>query len=786
MVIEGPATGQDAMSMKDIMQQCACEIDTIIKNATDPAYDFERQVLILQARLNWEFVRNQHFNVPGTEITPFGGYSDISYFDPGLHNSEETGPDVRLAPPINVMGADLYKFIGVMAANAPRVKGVADDIHDPDSMHAAFCADVNIRDIWWKQKIDRKWKALAFHQYVTGPAYVRCVWNTDRIKYGESVEPKIEIQQGPDGMPYPSVTGDTPYANGDSEAHIYSVLEVSHEWELKELCDAKWFNCEVFRNKWELLAKYQGDDGSPGPLDKYRDMDPPDDDATASTYAAEEARGAVSNPSGTGRIKRPNYWRHCERWIRPCVFESIPDQAKRQIFKEHFPDGIYIAKVGSVTCEVDNRKVTDEWEVCRIGRGDKILDRPIGSDVLPINRAIDDLFGMSLETVLRAITQTIMSAGLIDREAMNTKQAIPAEVILTQIPPEKDLRELIFQIPPAHLSDQVRPLIEFARALMQDISGIRPEIAGGGAPTQTYREAKQRKDQALAQLAPQAQAMLDCAQGVAEKLVRLRAKYGAGTVKAQRKSAYGTKTDIADIASLKDTGWHAEADDQFPMTVSDRRDAVYSMLKDFPPEVQQALSVLDPLNISELYELLQIPGFESAVEEQKEKTLADIELLLNEQPIDGPPNPDGTPGPKQPSVPPDVYDNHPLVANIIQKWCVGNRDVQHSNPAGFANVVARFTAEQQLATPSPPPAPPPLKGSVSWTGKLEDFPNLVSEILAGEGLNVPPPAQPQPASPAPAPPPGLAPPAPVGPPTQEAPIPPMPTGPNGPAPPPVQ
>src|SRR3954471_17398395 len=172
MQVIGRAEGSDALTNDEIIRQYDSEITRIIQAAADPAFEFERQVLIVQARLNWQFVKNEHFTVSGAQVTPFGNTTDYSYFDPGLDSfSEQGGPDVRLAPPINCLGADLYKFMGVMAANAPRVKGVADDIHDPESMHSAFCADVNIRDLWWKQKIDRKWKSLAFHQYTTGPAY---------------------------------------------------------------------------------------------------------------------------------------------------------------------------------------------------------------------------------------------------------------------------------------------------------------------------------------------------------------------------------------------------------------------------------------------------------------------------------------------------------------------------------------------------------------------------------------------------------------------------------------
>lgn len=781
MEIVGPAKGTDALTNKDIIARFDSELTKVIQASADPAFEFERQILIVQARLNWEFVKNQHFTVPGAEITPFGNYADWSYFDPGLANSEETGPDIKLAPPVNVLGADLYKFMGVMAANAPRVKGVPDDVCDPDSIHSAFVADVNLRDLWWKQKIDRKWKALAFHQYTTGPGYIRTIWNADAKKYGQSIEPKIEIVQGPDGIPMPQQSGETAYANGDAEVQIYSVLDVAHAYEAKELDQVGWLRCQVMRSKWELLAKYCGCDGEPGPLDKWRESEVPDDDPDASAYTAAEAKEAVSTPSGTGRSKKPNFWRFTEWWLDPYLFEAILDQTVRAMLKEHFPDGLYVARVGSVTVEIDNRKITDEWAICRVGRGEKLLERPIASDVLPLNRAIDDLFGMSIETVLRAITRTVVDNQLLDREALNTNEAVPDEFILTTMPVDGDLNKRIFQVPPAHLSDQVRPLMEFARALMQDIDGIRPELAGGGAPTQTFREAKQRKDQALAQLAPQSQAMLDAAEATGKNLVRLRAKYGAGTVKAQRKTAYGSKTDVVDIASLKDEGWHVEADDNFPMTVVDQRDAVYSMLKEFPPEVQQALSILDPLNITKLTELLQIPGFQSATEEQVQKTLKRIDRLLAEEPVPGMPGPDGQPGPPSPSIQPDSWDNHQLVAPIMAKFMVANDDIRNGNPGGWANLVAAYEEEEKLAAPPPLPPPPPLKGSVSWTGKLEDFPNLVDEILKGEGLAGQPQAAapPLPAGPIPSP-------SPVGQPSLEVPIPPLPGGPQGPQPMPIQ
>jgi hypothetical protein len=398
---------------------------------------------------------------------------------------------------------------------------------------------------------------------------------------------------------------------------------------------------------------------------------------------------------------------------------------------------------------------------------------------------------MAIETILRAITQTIIDAQLFDREAASTKEAVPAEIILTPLPVDGDINKRVYQIPPAHLSDQAIPLLQQLRAAMQDITGIRPELTGGGQPTQTYREAKQRRDQALAQLAPQAQSMRDAGEDIARILVSLRAKYGSGTVKAQRKGAYGVETDVADMADLQTSGWHPESDDQFPLTLSDQRDAVYSLLKDgLPPEVQQALGILDPLNIETLLEYLQISGFTSAIAEQKEKTMQDVDHLLLAQPLPGQPGPDGQPGPPQPSVPPDPFDNHQLAATILSRWLVSPAGQKNAGSPGYANVIAFWQAHNQLAQPPVPPPPPPMKGSMAVSLKAEDAPSLIPALLEAAGL---PPAAlqsqqpaappPGPAGPAPGigiPPPLGGPPSQPGAPAQVNPLPPLPNGPAGP------
>lgn len=746
MTIEGPAP--DALSNDEIIAKYDGAISCICKAAADPQYDPERIYLLNCAKQNLMKIRGQQYGVPGLVGTEYGSITDYVPFS-GMNDGQENGASIRLCPPVNFIGGDAWKYTAVLGQSAPRVKGVADDVQDGESAEAGRNADVNIRDLWEKHKLDRMWRIVAFHQYATGPAFLRGSWNTDAKRYGQSIEPKIDVQIGPDGAPMPVVVGQQAYANGDAEPRVYSILEVSAPWHSRTVAECGFIRCEVMRSKWELLAEYS-EDGKPSKLDQYREGEVPDNDMGAASTTAADVRQSSYTPSGTAQTKKPNEWRHSEYWVQPHLFQAIPEPEVRKIFQDQFPDGLYVARVGSLTMKIDNRCATDEWAVCKVGHTERINDRPICADTVPLQGAVNDLFGMAIETVLRAITQTIMDSQLIDREAYSTKEAIPAEVILTALPVDGDLSKRIYQIPPARLGDQVLPLLNLIRTFWQDINGIRPELTGGGEPTQTYREARQRKEQALLQLAPQSDEMRYAAEDIATILVKLRAKYGAGTVKAQRNGAYGTETDVVDMAALKDSGWHAESDDSFPMTVADTRDSLVTALKEFPPEVQQALSLLDPMNIEAIFELMELPGFESAVRDQVDKTLSgDIPQLLEAQPIDGTPGPDGMPGSKQSSLPPDQYDNHVIVAGLLAKWLVSRtgQKTKASNPAGFANVEAFQAAHQALAIPPPPAPPPPMRSALNWTGKLEDFPNLIPELLEGAGLAAPQGASPAPAGP---------------------------------------
>jgi hypothetical protein len=222
----------------------------------------------------------------------------------------------------------------------------------------------------------------------------------------------------------------------------------------------------------------------------------------------------------------------------------------------------------------------------------------------------------------------------------------------------------------------------------------------------------------------------------------------------KRNGSYGKmETEIADIQQLRADGWHCESDDNFPMSMADRRDAVFSMLKEFPPEIQQALSIADPTNIEQIFDLLQVPGFESKVKDQVEKTQGDIKKLLLEGPVVPPAPPGAPPAPPQPSLPPDPWDNHVIAVGVLGGWLINQSAMAMTNPKGYANVAARWQAQQKLAVPPPPPPPPLVHTGLNVTAKLEDMPQIMNKVMEGAGLGdvqgtpsqMPPPMQKPPA-----------------------------------------
>lgn len=703
----GPAEG--TLSLDEIAHKLEKEMKAALDEIIDPSHDAEQLQRIARAKSNIHFIKGNHFIAPDWVSSGGSEIVDWVVSDSSI-GGDDDGASVKFMYPFNVVGGDCWKYVAVMGQSAPRVKAVPDDLSDIEAERQADNADINVRDLTVKWRLDHVVKDIAYHQWTTGPAFLYSRHVVDGAKNGITLEPTVDLQEQESEfgtLTLPVEGPPKPYENGDSELVVLSVLEVQIlPSTARHMGEVKFLRSQVMLSKFTLISTFPK-------LRKLKNDDILELDSRAATLtAASEAIDSASNASGVGKPQKRNEWPYTEDWFSPDYYEAFSDSL-RDVLKQQFPRGIKVSRVGQYVCDVKHEAVTDCMAVCKTGRGPYIMANPLCSDSIPIQKAVNDFFGLGIETILRAIPRTIVNQQLFDRQAISKNEAIPGEFLFATPPPGQKMDDMLTQTTAARFSDQMTPFLQMMRTYMTDINGMRPELSGGGPPSTTFREAKMRRDQALMQLQPAA----DCQQEAIEDIltigIKQRAKYGVGSISAPaRSNVSGKRMDVADLAELSETGWHLEAESGVPETWAERADKLADLLKNYPPEILQLLGLTDVMNVQQIYDLLHIQGFQSPVFDQIRKMTDVISRLKTEMPVEVPGvvGPDGMQGPpvKTPSVMPEEgIDDPAFCVQFIQRWANGDdgRKTKQTNEAGYGNVKAFLDICQNMMQQAMPPDP---------------------------------------------------------------------------------
>lgn len=675
-----------------------------IASETLSSDDPERLAGINRARRNMLFWQGDQFVFPQWQDD--GASADWAiYAGFSADGGNADGGNPSMAIPINMIRADGAKYAAVVSQRPPAIKAVPDDLADSNSVIASQQQEAVVRECFEREQVRDKQRQMARDQWLTGPTYVLTEYVTDGSKYGYSSEPTIETKEvrHRSGMtltiPVPGKT--KRFANGAVEIRLYNMLSVRHPHEAKSIDECHVLEFAEMHHKSVLLDIYG---------DKVREKDQANSSVSgsAATQQALQALADVESIRHTGRVQRKDYWLYVRRWYQARMYSLIEDKELRAAMQEQYPDGLHAAWVQGRLVDISNERASDKWSVCKSGLDDRILGDALAQDSMQFQRCLNDLVNLAVETVLRAIPRTVIDQSLIDREAMRDNAALPAEMIFTKNTPGRALSDLMGKLPTAEVSSQLAPLAQAIRQFTIDNNGMRPELYGGGQATQTFREALQRKNQALQQIEPFYAQTLLCWCSVASNLVKETAKYASGIIKPKSSgSIFDTEAAIVDLSNLPTTGVHMEAAEGFPMSYAEMVGVLQDLLGQTNPEVIQALGLTDPVNIPIVRELLlSIPGFKSPMEDGVKKAEWVIRQLLQEQPVEQVDPITGFPtGEMQPSLPPDDWDDHQFMADMLTKWMNSKRGINErmANPSGFDNVEARWRAEKLLAMPAQVP-----------------------------------------------------------------------------------
>lgn len=694
----------------DLRRQLADPLRELIRKDLDGPIEAQRVAQIVLAKRNYLYWQSKQYLAPK--------FDDASRVVDWVSVLEGKKPaKLKFASVYNIIYSDGMKFIAVVGQRRQNQKCVADDPDDEKLSEIARDAGAALRRLHRQWRLQHRIKSeLAFHLWVTGPVFGLTRYVANGHKYGWSEEPiwdveskavhpggfrclvcgtKAEAPRCPvcgtpmrpetfekaESMDVPVVRGFEKYANGATELDFLSIFHVSTPFGTKDIPGCSWASVSEMAPKMELKALYE----------ELREQEPSDTEAdSAADIEATQALEEIQAP-GSEQLQiasDTNRWQHEHRWLRPEIYYGFAKSLRDPLFEE-FPKGLRITRVGNKIIKLAHEKLDDYLAVCKTGTGEYISSPALCQPVISIQDDTNDFFNLARETIVRAIPKTIVSSDLIDTVALEKNEPKVAEMIRAKLG-GGDIAKQMGALPMSRFSDQLMPFWMALRETSREIDGIQPAIFGGGETTNTWREASQRKNQALMQLQPPFDEMQNFVSRISENGVREEARYASGNVRIAPEDQSGMEDSYElDLELLEEEGWHVEAEESVPVTYGEKVERLSAVAQE-NPELADSLGMHHPMNVARMQEFFGIDGMYNPGQYERSKALKRIQRLLQEEPI---PQFDPVTGQavmETSSIPPDPFEDkdHAFFAEIFRAWCnsPAGQTQKEKNPRGYENV----------------------------------------------------------------------------------------------------
>jgi len=137
--------------------------------------------------------------------------------------------------------------------------------------------------------------------------------------------------------------------------------------------------------------------------------------------------------------------------------------------------------------------------------------------------------------------------------------------------------------------------------------------------------------------------------------------------------------------------------DEIPHGWGQVKDTLMQLIQTNNPQILEAIGSAS--NLQMLSDSIGLSDFVLPGEDDREKQLEEIQLLLRSQPIQGPPSAQAPQGEMMPSIMPELeVDNHKIEADVAREWLVSEvaRQAKVENEAGYQNVLAHLKMHIQM------------------------------------------------------------------------------------------
>jgi hypothetical protein len=412
-------------------------------------------------------------------------------------------------------------------------------------------------------------------------------------------------------------------------------------------------------------------------------------------------------------------------WLRPAAFNVLHDGDAVKKLKGLYPKGVKVALVNDEFGDASKECLDDCWTLTYNPLSDYLHHDPLGLLLVSIQEITNDLISLTLQTIEHGIGQTFADPEVLNFNAYRQAEAIPGGIYEAKPKSGKTLGEAFHEIKTATLSHEVMPFATQIQSLAQMVSGALPSLFGGALEgSETASQYSMSRAQALQRLQNVWKIFTTAWKQIFGKAIPAYIQEVQEDERDVQRDNDGNFINVfirrAELEG-KIGKVELEANENLPLTWSQRKDIVMMLLQAASPEILAILG--SPENLPAIRDAIGLVDFFVPNEDDRNHQYDEIKLLLNSEPL---PNPMDPMNPEAPSVEIDpIFENHAIEFEVVRKWAVSQAGQQAKidNEAGYRNVLLH--------------------------GKQHYMQMMMTQMQAPEGKGAPPPEKPNPSQEAP-------------------------------------
>lgn len=397
-------------------------------------------------------------------------------------------------------------------------------------------------------------------------------------------------------------------------------------------------------------------------------------------------------------------------WFKNAAYNILGEERSNH-WKKKYPAGIKASFVNDLFGCAKEEALDERWTLEYNPMADYLSNDPLGSLLTAVQEITNDLISLTKQTIEHGVGLTFVDPGVVDLNAYSQTEVTPGALIPSKaISGSKRLSDGFFEIKTANLSGEVMPFGQQIQELAQLASGAMPALFGR-MDADTASQDSMSKSQAQSRLGMAWKTKCIWWKDYIGKAINLYISLIQADERDVQKRDDGSFVNIVikkSELSGKIGRVELETNENLPLSWSQRKDVIMQLLLSPNPGILQMM--MQPENLPVLREAIGLDNFYVPGADDVDKQWAEIQQLINSQPIET----GDELNPFAPSLEIDVLmDTHPIQFEICRKWCISEvgQFYKYNHPEEYQNVLLHGKQHLDAMNTAPLPMENPESGA---------------------------------------------------------------------------